>query len=557
MESIDKDIFSKPAMTGQPTEQTRDSYKVKQYKGQNIVYVGKHNVPILKSALEHKVEINGVEHQMPVVAEEFIKLPDNFKAEKAAVTYDYKNKKFIITPILTIPTITPPLPLTPTAEQIPLPRDMPPAPTVEGEKIAKKAMREVDWTKVDFISVPTAKHIPDILHDYYTYDENLQEKDKPSSFLVGMPGIGKSVSVWEAAKKIAESKGRRIYPYTPELGFDLLTSSPESDLRKDAFVFVDLRLTEIEPQDLAGLPDKAEVKGKKYMEYLTPVWAQVLSENPGVLFLDELTNVKRQDVISAAFKILLDKKVGFTKFNNEVMVVAAGNPAGYGIAEELPAALINRMINLEVETPTLDAWAEWMDGKYKDAWDKRIFAYLSRKEFQEDFLDPPKEGMTTKNFPTPRAWTKVATMLPYTKPEYAELLVKGSVGEKVAMKFLSFLKNKPPEIDTLVKNPEKWRELNLDTKWLALVGLSTFYKDIVDKKETEKLMKTLDLIKIIGSESAEYLAALKTMLGEEALKKSIVILSKEKGVEGLTAITKSFAGLTGMKALIEEMIKKG
>jgi hypothetical protein len=87
------------------------------------------------------------------------------------------------------------------------------------------------------------------------------------------------------------------------------------------FVYVDLRLTECEPSDLIGIPRDVDSS----VQYKPLMWARCLSRSAGVLFLDELTNLQRPDVISACYKLLYDRKAGFTAFHEDVLVVAAGN----------------------------------------------------------------------------------------------------------------------------------------------------------------------------------------------------------------------------------------
>lgn len=445
--------------------------------------------------------------------------------------------------------ITPVAPSAPTVAPA-----QPPAPTATAEETAQKRMKDIDWSKVEMVSVPEAKHLPMLIEDYYSYDRDLKQPDKPTVFMTGPPGVGKSVSVYEAAQSLAEKTGRKFILYSDEKAPELLKDPSKYD---EYFLFVDLRLTEVEPQDLMGIPSRKVIGGREVMDYSPPLWAVCLSKMPGILFLDELTNVQRDDVISSAYKIALEKRVGFTNFHPETMVVAAGNPPEVSaIARELPAPLVSRMLKIEVSAPTVEAWADWMNKKYGDAWDRRVLAYLARREFREDFLKPPKEGLTLENFPTPRSWTKVAVMLPHIKPENAEVLLKGYLGEATASKFLAFIKTKPPEVEELLKNPQQWNSLSLDTKWLALVGLSAKLKEDIDKENVQRMDAYMDLIDVIDKDSAEYVAGLCAMVGREDLQKMIILVLKAKGTQGINRLTKSFSRHTEAKKIVEEMTKR-
>lgn len=433
----------------------------------------------------------------------------------------------------------------------PPPTVIPPAPTAVGQKIAQERMKDVDWSTVEMIQTPEAEHLPSLIEDYYNYDRGLQHPDKPTLFLVGPPGVGKSVSVYEAAERLAKQRGATLIPYSDEIAPDLLKDPSKYE---DYFLFVDLRLTEVEPQDLMGIPVKKTIAGREVMDYSPPLWAVCLSKIPGILFLDEITNVQRSDVISAAYKIALEKRVGFTNFHPETMVITAGNPPEVsGIAQQLPAPLVNRMIRIEVSRPSIESWAKWMNEKYGDGWDRRVYAYLSRPEFSEDFLRPPKEGMTLENFPTPRAWTKVAIMLPHIDPRNAEILLRGYLGDTVASKFLSFIKTKPPELEELLNDPKKWDTLNLDAKWLSLVSLSARIKEDIRAGNDKNLDRYIDLIDAIDKDRAEYIAGLCSMIGTEDLQRMIVLVLKTRGTAGLNKLSNSFKKRAEVKKILEEI----
>ena len=107
------------------------------------------------------------------------------------------------------------------------------------------------------------------------------------------------------------------------------------------------------------------------------LWAKCLSKSAGLLLLDELTNISRPDVISAAYKLIFDRRAGFTKFHDDVFIVACGNkPEHSSVANYLPTPLINRMLVLTIDPPKVDDWMEFMQKTYGDEWDKRCWAFL-------------------------------------------------------------------------------------------------------------------------------------------------------------------------------------
>jgi hypothetical protein len=55
------------------------------------------------------------------------------------------------------------------------------------------------------------------------------------------------------------------------------------------------------------------------------LWATLHSASPGLLFLDELTWIQREDVWAIVPALVLDKVAGQTAFHKDCLVVAAGN----------------------------------------------------------------------------------------------------------------------------------------------------------------------------------------------------------------------------------------
>jgi MoxR-like ATPase len=68
---------------------------------------------------------------------------------------------------------------------------------------------------------------------------------------------------------------------------------------------------------------------------------------------------------------------GFVGFHKDVIVVAAGNrPEESKVAHLISAPLLNRFKVIRVEAPNVDEWKDYMDYKYGDEWDRRVYAFL-------------------------------------------------------------------------------------------------------------------------------------------------------------------------------------
>ncbi|RLI76087.1 hypothetical protein DRP04_12930, partial [Archaeoglobales archaeon] len=230
-------------------------------------------------------------------------------------------------------------------------------------------------------------------------------------------------------------------------------------------------------------------------------WARVLSMAPGILFLDELTNVQRMDVLAAAYKILYDRKAGFTKFRNDVLIVAAGNKEEESaIANPLPAPLINRTIVIDCSVPKIDEWSIWMDKRYGEKWDRRVLAYLMR--FSDDFIKLPETGETLANFPTPRTWSALANLLAVMHPP--EEIIDGLIGTEVATRFKAFIKTEIPDIQLLIREPERFSRLPIDGQYIAVVELANFLK----KKPQQNVSRAMPIIKYLAVRHREFLVLL-------------------------------------------------
>jgi MoxR-like ATPase len=349
---------------------------------------------------------------------------------------------------------------------------------------------------------------------------------KRSILLLGPPGIGKSVLVREIASEIARDQGRIFLEYKRQhlVGINLEKVFADPDRY---FVYVDLRLTEAEPVDLMGRPVTVTIRERKQIVYHPPQWAVLLAELPGMLFLDELTNIQRPDVLAAAYKLIQDRAAGFTGFSPGVQVISAGNrPEDSSIANLLPAPLLNRVYRIEVEPPTVAQWVRWVSSHF-DRSDEKVFAYLYR--FPDDFCRVPEEGETLEGYPTPRSYTFLAQDLVAAvdtglKPSAIRTLCIAALGSEVGERLYAFWQNPVPSFTEFRENPSLFRDLNLDQRYIAVVVIGQGLAESVFKLASSvpedleipaaraviepNLRASVKLLDVIGAESKEYLALL-------------------------------------------------
>lgn len=362
-----------------------------------------------------------------------------------------------------------------------------------------------------------------------------------SFLLLGEIGVGKSESVKELGMRIAASTGRTFWEYNQ-------VEAPPAN----AFVFVDVRLTDLEPADLTGIPRDDPTDGN-FAIFKPQKFVKLLTQNPGLLFLDEITNEQRPNMKAASYKVLRDRTVGFVKLHENVLIIGAGNypDDAVGIAEPLPAPMINRVCVIEMKAPELKDWIAYMqnkvtkkvpvvdakgkpkmgeDGKPEmetvPAWDTRVGAFLQANSSL--FLVKPKEAAMLENFPTPRSWTDLSKVSANTDIDTLKKVAEGTVGKEAALHFIQFISTQVDPIEDFVKDPSKWDDLKEHSEEIAAKYLLSC--QIADKWASIPAMDDLCLKKILKSDQ-DYMGMIFSMLVQKN-KNEIVqrCMKKDKAI---------------------------
>jgi len=321
--------------------------------------------------------------------------------------------------------------------------------------------------------------------------------------LLGPPGVGKSTAVRAAAEEIGRRRG---------LTFIDITTGVPAQMPAKPFLYWDLRLTSVDPVDLAGLPREAD----GLVRYKPIEQMFLMSQHPGILFLDELVWVQRDDVWSAAPQLVLDRRVGTTSLSRGVMVIAAGNRPEHGsLVRSIHNPLLNRLKILNIDPPTPEEWGGWMDQKHGNKWDRRVLAYLLK--FKEDLLRPPAEPEGLEEFPTPRSWEWVARNLAAGGGEED---VVGLLGQEVGHKLQGFLEASV-DLEELLRKPQMWAKLNVEARYIALAMLSSSINE--EKVSFEKAAALTDVVE------DEYVVLLTTLVSKDKKESWISYLVTQQG----------------------------
>lgn len=158
---------------------------------------------------------------------------------------------------------------------------------------------------------------------------------------------------------------------------------------------VDIRLAQMEPTDLRGIP----FRDGRHVVWSIPAQLPDADRHgeQGILFLDEITSAV-PTVTAAAYQLILDRRLGEYTVPPGWAIFAAGNRQGdRGVTYQMPAPLANRFAHYELEAD-LDDWIQWA---HRRGIDDRLIAFL---RFRPDLLfdfDPARYMVA---FPSPRSW---------------------------------------------------------------------------------------------------------------------------------------------------------
>ena len=275
-------------------------------------------------------------------------------------------------------------------------------------------------------------------------------------FVWGAPGIGKSQTVREVAKSLAK-------------GLKLEYSEDIADINKeDKFLVIDLRLSQLDPSDLRGLPkiDDGETK------WLPPNYLP--KKGHGILFLDEC-NLAPPLVQASAYQLVLDRRLGDYKLPEGYLVIAAGNRLEDKAAVfEMASPLANRFLHCELTIPTVEDWSKWAS---KNNIDGRIIAFLN---FRKGYLFKFNPDASDKAFPTPRSWEFCSKLIKGEKENgRVKFYTASAVGEGVAIEFDSFNRlTQKIDIKDYLDKPEK-AELpeSIDMRYALCYALAEHYSE--------------------------------------------------------------------------------
>jgi len=240
--------------------------------------------------------------------------------------------------------------------------------------------------------------------------------------------------------------------------------------KKHAVPLIDVRLSQMEPTDLRGIPFRADERGRTVVKWSVPEMLPDAERHgpAGILFLDEI-NAAPPTVSAAAYQLILDRRLGEYSIPEGWAIFAAGNRQGdRGVTYAMPAPLANRFTHYEVE-PNLDDWIGWA---LQNDIDERVMGFL---RFRPDLLFHYDAAHNPVAFPSPRSWEYAHRALHKfaDRPDLLADALQASVGKACGVELKAFIDNMEnlPDIDAILAGAEIGVPKSIDLQYGVAAAL--------------------------------------------------------------------------------------
>ena len=272
-------------------------------------------------------------------------------------------------------------------------------PSLRGKEISFKK-QDLDWDlkqrKKTFIKSAKTK-LPQWNYQRLYEFTAMYYAAKIPLLIYGESGIGKSEYVRSFAEAQADpedlGKGT-VHTFAKQAAkgrkfIDFLAAEPEKqeeaiDNPDKHFLWIDIRGSQMEPTDVAGVPKI--MNQKNYLDTQIPRWLYVMGQPgaQGILFLDELNHSDR--AVQNALHSVVERKIGSIKFQPGIAIFAAGNLNDTYGNRKLAKSLVRRFAGAELIADP-EGWLKWAEQKGVDP---RILAFIRANPTQH--FNPQTEG---------------------------------------------------------------------------------------------------------------------------------------------------------------------
>ena len=253
----------------------------------------------------------------------------------------------------------------------------------------------------------------------------------------------------------------------------------------------DLTAEEIKEQ-LGPKPDESDLE-KLRIYKINEAKLRPRNQN-GILFLDEL-NRAQDDVLQAAFQLVLDRKIGEYVVPPGWVVVVAGNfNEGYLVNSFNDPAFLDRFshVTLSSGETTLDEWVEYMASIHGEAAADAIeFAAQNPKH-----LDGNVDGQLGFSIqPSRRSWDavirieKICNKISFDDQAKFEVIA-GLIGRELAMSYSRYSCPVKPKLllkDGIDSHEDKLKSLTRNQLTGLMWGLVSFCKNKIDEDDVAEV----------------------------------------------------------------------
>lgn len=271
-------------------------------------------------------------------------------------------------------------------------------------------------------------------------------KEQQPCYLEGPPGVGKS----EAWEQIATEFG---------VGF------------------IDIRLAQMDPVDLRGLPKHQG----DLVSWGRPDFLPIVERDgeEGIILFDELGDCGKA-MQSAAYQPILNGRVGPHVIPPGWYRCAAGNSQKHRAgAQAMSTALANRFNWIEVEADV----ECWRQHGIKVGIHHAILGFV---KFRPNLLHDMEKGGGSKAFPSPRSWARASAFVECSA-DIRDRLVAGCVGPGAAGEFAAYMRSLDlPELEDILADPKRCR---IPSEPAHKYALTCMLSQFADRGNLDKIMQ--------------------------------------------------------------------
>lgn len=257
-----------------------------------------------------------------------------------------------------------------------------------------------------------------------------------ATFMRGKSGIGKSECVYQASELLR----------------------PHFDNWQGV---IDLRLSQMEPTDLRGIP--IERDGRTY-------WCRPSTfpqpGTAGIMFLDEITSAP-PSIQAAAYELVLTPD--HFDIPPEWMIIAAGNlQSDRGVTFQMAGPLLNRFNDIEV-VATLD---DFLAHAITKGVRPEVLSFLKDRA---DMLHKFEGKGAIEQFPSPRSWFALSDAMELDlHPSDRVESFKGDVGQEAAVTFEAHLRvwDSMPSITDILAGKDVAVPSEINVRYCVAMGIA-------------------------------------------------------------------------------------